>query len=402
MKEKPFLELVTSAPAWRVRRSIRRGADVYARDERGLSTLMLAAATNRHRGSVKALLDAGLDVNTRHSDGWSPLLLAALNENRPAVAAMLIENGARVLEVGARGVTALMLAYGTPGMTALLLRAGADVNARDDAGMTPLMHAASGRAKRQGLVLLLEAGADVKACDRKGMTPLMHAAGGGAGSKELDALIGAGAGVDACDAEGMTALLHAAKNSHVLANICGSMGSLLVDEQHRKLAIGLMVRYGLSGKTRTGSIERLLEVGAQVNAVNKAGDTALLLALPKNERSRVIDVLSSAGVDPDAVPGDDGQSYAEMITKADDNIGSITALLHGGADPNVRDRSGLTPLMRAASTASGASVIERLLQFGADPTVEDPEGRTALAFAGNEEIGSVLFAAAATRPRSKG
>jgi len=58
----------------------------------------------------------------------------------------------------------------------LLIEAGADVNAVDDRGMTPLMAATLYERDRQNLILLLEAGADVNAVFEDGSTALHSAA----------------------------------------------------------------------------------------------------------------------------------------------------------------------------------------------------------------------------------
>jgi ankyrin repeat protein len=76
------------------------------------------------------------------------------------------------------------------------------------------------------------------------------------------------------------------------------------------------------------------------------------------------------------------------------DLAQVRALLAGGANPNVRDEQGETPLMRVAlahmrSLPDGAPKIERdydgiaklLLDKGADVNARDPSGRTALLIA---------------------
>lgn len=86
------------------------------------------------------------------------------------MAAILVSRGADVNAKDWGGITPLMYAQETN--TRLLLQNGADPNIRDDQGETPLIYARSdpGRVR-----LLLEAGADPNAKDRYGETPLMNA-----------------------------------------------------------------------------------------------------------------------------------------------------------------------------------------------------------------------------------
>jgi ankyrin repeat protein len=56
----------------------------------------------------------------------------------------------------------------------VLLRAGAKVDAKDQAGETPL-HVAAQEGNREAVTMLVQAGAKVNARDKKGYTPLKRA-----------------------------------------------------------------------------------------------------------------------------------------------------------------------------------------------------------------------------------
>ena len=88
-----------------VKRLLKAGADVNAKDEYGYMPLLFAIS-NGHVEVVKVLLSAGADVNARHGDGKPPLSYA------------ISKDKAEVVKV--------------------LLSAGADVNAEDNDGQTPL------------------------------------------------------------------------------------------------------------------------------------------------------------------------------------------------------------------------------------------------------------------------
>ena len=71
---------------------------------------------------------------------------------------------------------------------------GADVNARGEYGLTPLMNAALWKSNPEVISLLLKAGAEVNAKDEHGWTPLMWAVMSYENPGVISALLKAGAG----------------------------------------------------------------------------------------------------------------------------------------------------------------------------------------------------------------
>ena len=99
----------------------------------------------------------------------------------------------------------------------LLLVAGADVNAKNDFGATPLIWAAGGAAKSR---LLIARGADVNARSKQGRTALMMAARRDGNSELLRLMLAKGAVPDVKDGRGNTALMHASQTGDVGDDAC--------------------------------------------------------------------------------------------------------------------------------------------------------------------------------------
>ena len=82
-------------------------------------------------------------------------------------------------------------------VVSVLIKAGADLEARDEKGGTPLMRAAGSNSNPEVVLVLLKAGAELEARDEDGWTPLMLAARYNTNPEVVSALIKAGANVKA-------------------------------------------------------------------------------------------------------------------------------------------------------------------------------------------------------------
>jgi len=159
-----------------VRLLLEYGADPNAR-ERGDNTCPLHwAAAERHMEIMRALLDAGGDVHGRgdvhelDAIGWATFYHphgSAPGDN-PEAAALLVERGARhhIFSAMSLGDLALIRKVVTGNPEALGRRMS-----RFEQGQTPL-HFALDRKRYDILDLLIELGADLEAKDQSGNTPL--------------------------------------------------------------------------------------------------------------------------------------------------------------------------------------------------------------------------------------
>ncbi|MBP3366559.1 MAG: ankyrin repeat domain-containing protein [Treponema sp.] len=149
--------------------------------------------------AMKILIDAGADVNRVTDESERTLLFEAIY-------------GAYMSEEGFKTGGGI---HGTPYVIEsirLLIASGANVNARDEHGNTPLHQASMsfrGFTDLPEIIhILLDAGVNVDARNNEGKTPLMRAASCNA-AENAKALLAAGADVNAKDKGGYTPLWYA-------------------------------------------------------------------------------------------------------------------------------------------------------------------------------------------------
>ena len=196
-----------------------------------------------------------------------------------------------------------------------LLDRGADPNAHNLLGATPLMFAASAKPANHpspktapaAIQLLLDRGAMVNTQSNNGRTALIDAAAQG-NPESVRLLLAAGADANARTQFGDTALLEATARGYTDITVL------------------------------------LLQSGARTEDVNANGQTALMLAIGQ------------------------APQYSQQMSPYEP---IALALLQRGANPNVRDRNGQTPLSLVA-TGDKTVLAYPLLEHKADVNVTDP------------------------------
>jgi quinoprotein dehydrogenase-associated probable ABC transporter substrate-binding protein len=265
------------------------GADVQSE----LANAVLAADPER----IRFLVEKGADINRQDAQGYGALQAAARNRSD------------RIIP--------------------LLIELGADVNGRDEDGFTALIHAAE-RNHVPSIKALAAARADLEASVDGGFGPLSLAIESGK-FLAAKALIELGANVNAAaGADRVTPLMVAASQ-------------LAVGEAAKEIER----RQGLRS---TDIATALIERGADVNAANAHGITAL------------------------------------MIASARGNIPMLGLLLEAGADPNLKSKAGKTAIDIARENLNEDAVKSITLFQATISERSQPRGNDAGGGGGKEKL----------------
>lgn len=156
---------------------------------------------------IEALIKAGANVNTRSKNGSTPLM-GAIVCGGSYFEHHFYRTGADILAL----LSLLKPNSECKQIVDMLIKAGADVNARNNDGKTPLMLAAECNTS-DVVDMLIKAGADVNAQDNERKTPLMKAVEWNQDSAVTEILIKSWADVNARDIYGKTVLMNAAEKA---------------------------------------------------------------------------------------------------------------------------------------------------------------------------------------------
>jgi len=162
-------DAVRSGDLAKVKTLLRRHAEWLNSPDQNQKTPLHLALESGHAEIAKHLIDQGADINSKDKDKNAPLHNAAYLGN-PEIVDLLLKKGAASLNEGNfRGQTPLHFACerGHPAIVTFLIDAGADIEAKDMLGRTPLM--ATSTSKNMGVVnALLKKGADINASLKRG------------------------------------------------------------------------------------------------------------------------------------------------------------------------------------------------------------------------------------------
>lgn len=189
-------------------------------DQKVLDDVLSYAAIRGNAEAIKVLLAKGADPRFRDTSQRTALENAIIYNNVDALEKLLDDKRVDINAKDRHGYTPLMAAVGKPRMVEILLKRRANINVLrnkenfDQAAIHFVVHSGS-KANFDSMVKLLDYGADYDAQDSRGFTPLMHAIVYGIASPEMIIeLLRRGANLDIRDNKGKTALAHAIEKGY--------------------------------------------------------------------------------------------------------------------------------------------------------------------------------------------
>jgi len=324
--------LLLTAGVWRgpieiARLLLEKGIDYNAQNKKGITALMVAASKGRN-DLVQMLLEKGADLNLNDGEGLTALDYAIENGQsdlakglfkRSAKSKNEYKSEAEMLRAATNAALLEAAMRNNLGEVKTQLAAGADINTRSRLGETPLMLAVEYSYGQQDVSnLLMDQGADINLVDVNGNTALMIATDHN-NSEAAVALLNHKAAAAIKNKAGRTVLHIAAAGFHskvveaLLRTLAGSRG-IDVNERDGSGRTPFMLAADSSSFVPDEIMDLLLKHGAEMEAKDPQGNTALLIAAKAGGMSGIEYLLSKgAAVNVKNAAGESPLFFARKI-----------------------------------------------------------------------------------------
>ena len=376
---------------------VEKGANVNMTDKQKGQTPLFIAVEYDHRSMIEALIQVGADVDI--IDKWSGRAViheAAYKGNLEQVK-LLTSLGATLESQDKRGRTAIILAMGE-GHSEIVeywLEHGGSLDGKDSQGNTLLFSAVTNPANYTTVKKYIDLGADVNVENSQLQTPLFYAVEDVDNTQMIELLLEHGAEINHPDQNGATPLFwYVSKmgynhqrdeakeknypNAWALLRH-GADPSVHGDEEENSI-LHMAAQYELIDIARW-----LIESGADVNIVNRHGNTPLHAKVDpyaqQGKSMEIVRMLVENGAD---LTLHNGRGQSTLHSAVERNWPEVVAyLIENGAAVNVHETGfeHATPLHGAIGYQGSVEMVELLIANGAVLNAQDKSGETPLHYA---------------------
>ncbi|OUR88660.1 hypothetical protein A9Q81_23250 [Gammaproteobacteria bacterium 42_54_T18] len=407
-----FLQAVKLGKRDIVAKKLKRGIDVDDRQDGHYPPLFFASAKG-YDDIAQMLIQYGANPNIAGRGGWTPLMVAAMHQQDRNIT-LLLDAGANLELQNGQGKTALMIAIEFDKIDTVnhLVQRGANVNARSqnvpskgksvlslavekgNVDVVKMLLAAGAyfnnkifnsegpfavaieAGQRDMVALLLKLGPNIQKSphqldgnNSKRNSCLHHAAEYGT-VEILQLLLASGEDPKLKNSTGNTALMVAARAGNI--DNVEALASYATKIEIQEVFY-IVITTGL-----TAGVNKILALGASVNAINALGETPLMLAVA-NRHHLIVDILLAEGANLQAVSNDGRDALMIALTTEPSKQRIVTTLIERGANVQRKNSLGNTALHIAAKHCAQLdfSVVEALLSAGAKQKDANAKGKRA-------------------------
>jgi ankyrin repeat protein len=279
-----------------------------------------------------------------------------------------------------------MAENGKPNWVEWAIQQGMDVNVASKFRRTPLHRAVKVFKCEPSIRVLMEYGADVEAVDFLGNTPLHYALFNNR-TKAMEMLLNKNASINEVNAYGMTPLHYVLQNGGATpaaqltqAMLLSGADPTLQDFKGETILHLFCKEMG----DYPEALQDIIEKGGNVNQANRMGEYPLHLV---SNNANLTKVLIQNGADLEVRDRLGQTPLVWGIYKKNKSV--LKALIEAGADVNARAYNGCTPLHYAVWVDSIES-LELLIEHGGDLTAKSYDKESVLDFAKKHNKVSIL------------
>jgi ankyrin repeat protein len=369
---------------------ISKGAKMDLQDSHGYTIINFAAATGQQNTSVYELcIQKGSDPRSElNHDGANALLLAAANDPELKLVQYFQSKGLDLKSRDAAGNTAFNYAARSGNIATMKLLLSKGVSHTDNALIMASQGSRRGANTLEVYQYLESLGIKPTVTSKSGDN-VLHAIVRRPGQADIIRyFLGKGVNVNQVNEEGNTVFMNAAmanRDTSELASLLASTKDINRANKAGATALSLAVK-----SNSPESVQFLLNKGADIKAIDAKGNNLVYYLFESYTPQQAagfdakLKILQSKGLSI-AAPQKDGSSLFHLAVAKND-LALLKRVQEFGADVNARNKEGLTALHKAAMMSKNDAMMKYLISIGAKKDLKTNFNETAYDLAVENEF----------------